>query len=362
MHTGSTHLACGDCSSNGACECRRLDTSDRRLEQQATRAVNTDFADDGLFFTFGSEDTNYEKALRWLGPVRCKELRADGEREAEQQRKATPGVPNSGTYNRVLAETIAAAHPDLAARARLETTTWLRSQFAALPLPSINSPAKESRTDMAHRDEADQARDHMIQRSRDAWRQPLGDKHTQPTAAASATRTDADEARSDARRTSHTAHAPTFGEDTSLTDTEQKTRLDVAEERYDNGQRREVYLRAYRTVARSDAKGGSGEQRVLARLAEILDEATEGELTSERATEASGLLTKLADLHGAVEEDESGLPAAKIGSGRTDAREKDDPADMARQRMNRRAQNAWREPLNKEGQEQLNIARLARED
>lgn len=293
------HLACG-CTAQ-RCDCRELHVDPGGSAPAGEEHTDADEGNlEGGLFTFGSDDTNYAKALIWLGAERIGELRVECEAEEQARRKAAPGSPTSGTYNRILAESIGRALPDLAEQAEHESTAWLQAQFRALPLPASPEPtAKESRTDMAQRDEVDAARARGNAAARDAWRQPLGGKHDAP----SGVRSDADDAPLDAdaardamNRRAATAWAEALGGESNLTDAERNTRTDAAERRYAEAQAR---TDAHRTdIATDDTPAPTPEEEEQVR---------------------------------------------------------------ARQRMNRRAANAWREPLNKADEEQLRLARLARE-
>jgi len=86
-------------------------------------------------FDFSDQDIGWKMVQAWLGRGRAIDLRAQCEAEFNEQRAIIVGASESRTYDPMLRETIVKAIPEFAARAAVESSQWLRRQFAELPLP-----------------------------------------------------------------------------------------------------------------------------------------------------------------------------------------------------------------------------------
>lgn len=173
------HLVSGnacDCSES-VCKCRALGPGPhRRGDSNQVRSdagvLPTEPANPDALM-FG--EINLDKARAILGDARFAELKEADEREWTLQNAVARSNSSAGVYRGVLVGAISQTCPDLADRAATESMAWLRSQYAAIPDPNDETEESEN-TDMANQDDGEarvaEARRRMNQEAYRASHEP----------------------------------------------------------------------------------------------------------------------------------------------------------------------------------------------
>jgi hypothetical protein len=317
-----------------ACICRTA--AEQQRGDSADDADNADGdADDGHDHVRLDSDgaLRLRTARAWLGAERFAELMA----ASESQRDIT----GEDDLRELFIATISAAYPDIAAQARSASLAWLRSFYDGLPMPQgfheHGSPATKSaaRTDAGaddsghhrvphHREErnAMSARDEMNRRMSTAWAEP--------------------------------------GDATNLTPAQQQTARVDALVRVNNAQRDQDHRRQIRSDAlgrqlgRFDAESandGEEDETPFEELQRVQRWAKENGVELDKALR---YLEEIRESRAKARESGSKQGRARFAMNdptpedeRVDAREASTRGTSARQRMNQRMHDAWRQPTDK---------------